>query len=302
MSFRKLLRGLSTLLVLAGLSVLVYACASYVQAQQVEKQAEARVPGQGPEKAQIVLPTLTPPDTATPSRQSEASGIGGDDDASDGMSTATSTPTEPPPPSEPPTATSVPTQPSTAPLVVGSDGLPRGQGADPVRIVIPRMQLDVPVREATWDVVNQNNVQVSEWQIPYDAVGHLATTAKPGEQGNAVISGHNNLIAPNVFGVGLFAGLWNLQINDPIYITDALGRTFLFQVSTFYHVQELGEPDSIRMEHYQQMIADDGTPIITLETCWNGDQAPLSGNTYRWIVQARLIGTVDGSQIPSVKR
>ncbi len=186
-------------------------------------------------------------------------------------------------------------------MVVGSNGLPRGLGAVPVRIVIPRMKLDIPVKEASWDVVNQNDQQVSEWQIPYDAAGHLITTAKPGEAGNSVISGHNNLTAPNVFGVGMFAGLWNLQVGDPVYITDSLGRTFLFQVQKHYYVQELGVPEAVRQQHYQEMLADNGTPLLTLETCWNGYAAPLSGNTYRWIVRATLIGTVDGSQIPSVK-
>ena len=271
---KKVLRRLGALLLLAGLAILVLACAGYVQQTQTEKQAEARVPGQGTQPTPVILPTLAP-NTATPTQVASP--------------TATRIPTQPPPTATP-----------TVQMVVGANGLQPGRGAVPVRLVIPRMKLDTQVDEATWDVVDQNDQQVSEWQIPYDAAGHLKTTPKPGEVGNAVISGHNNLTAPNVFGVGLFAGLWNLQQHDPIYLTDALGRTFLFQVQTYYYVQELGVAESVREQHYQQMVANTNTPTITLETCWNGYAAPLSGNTYRWVVRAQLIGTVDGSKIPSV--
>ncbi len=283
MFVRKLGRLIGIVLVLAGLSILVLACVNYVQTTSAERQAEARVPGQ--DSGTIVpAPTLAeatlPPPSDTPTA----------------VASPTAAPSQTPQPTTP-----APTPTPTVQMVVGSEGLPRGLGAAPVRIVIPRMQLDTKAQVATWDVVDQNGSQVSEWQIPFDAVGNLATTARPGEAGNAVISGHNNLIGPNQFGVGLFAGLWNLKINDPVYITDSLGRTFLYQVQKYYYVLELGQPQAVREQHAQQMLADDGTPILTMETCWNGPQAPLSGNTYRWIVVSRLVGTVDASQIPNIK-
>ncbi len=276
MPVRKNLRWLGVFLVLAGLIVISYAGLTYYQTAQAEKQAEARIPDAP--GAAVLLPTLTPePPTDTPT----------------------------PPPTDVPTSTPQPTTPAptatpTIQMVVDSKGLPKGLGVPPMRIVVPRMRLDTKVTDATWDVVNENGQQVSEWQIPYDGVGHLKTTADPGEAGNAVISGHNNLIGPNIFGVGKFAGLWNLQVGDPVYITDMLGRTFMYKVASFYHVQELGMPEAVRVQHAQDMLADNGQPIVTLETCWNGPQAPLSGNTYRWVVRAALIGTVDSSQIPQV--
>jgi sortase family protein len=276
---RSIVRVVSAVLVLTGLVVLTLVGATYFQQTQAEKQAEARVPGQGTQPALVLLPTLAP-DSPTPTEAPT--------DTAAPVVTPTTQQTEPP------TAT------PTRQMIVDANGLPVGLGADPARLVVPRMRLDTKVEEATWDVVNQNNQQVSEWQIPFNAAGHLKTTPKPGEAGNAVMSGHNNLTAPNTFGVGLFAGLWNLQVGDPVYITDSFGRAFLFRVSKFYYVQELGVPDAVREQHYQDMLADDGTPIITLETCWNGYQAPLSGNTYRWIVRARLVGSVDGNRITSV--
>ncbi len=273
-------RLIGIVLVLAGLVVLVFAGLNYVQTTSAERQAEARVPGQDSGTiapaptlaAQASLPTATP----------------------------NASPTAPPSATPQPT-TPAPTATPTVQMVVGNQGLPRGLGADPTRIVIPRMKLDTGVEVATWDVVDEAGTQVSEWQIPFDAVGNLSITARPGEAGNAVISGHHNLIGPNQFGVGQFAGLWNLKVNDPVYVTDSLGRTFLYQVQKYYTLKELGQPQAVREQHAQQMLADDGTPILTMETCWNGAQAPLSGNTWRWIVVSRLVGTVDASQIPAVK-
>ena len=266
-------------LVLAGILVLVYAGMNYVGTTRAEREAEARVPGQDSGTAApfpIMVAQATLPPTEVPS--------------------PTPVPTDTPIPATP---TPVPTP--TVQMVVGSQGLPKGLGGDPVRIVIPRISLDTRVQEATWDVVNENGQQVSEWQIPFDAVGHLKITAKPGEAGNAVISGHHNLVGPNIFGVGQFAGLWNVKDGDRIYITDSIGRTFLYQVQTHWVLKELGEPQSVREQHAQQLLADDGTPMLSLETCWNGAARPLSGNTWRWIVRARLVGTVAASQIPNVK-
>ncbi len=112
-----------------------------------------------------------------------------------------------------------------------------------------------------------------------------------------VISGHNNLIGPNQFGVGLFAGLWNLQPNDVFYVVDASGRAFEYRVTKSYPLKEEGEPEAVREQHAHEILADNGQPVATLITCWNGKVAPLSGNTYRWIVNANLVGLVDASQL-----
>lgn len=266
-------------MILLGLVVLVYAGYTYAQASLVERDAEAHVPGQPTQVAETesTVPPSLPPNTAT--------------------ATGTNVPTS----TQVPSATRPnPTRTATMLPTAVPKGLPRGQGADPTRLVIPRLKLDTRVLEATWAVVDENGFSTSEWQIPFQAVGHLSTTARPGEAGNAVISGHHNLVAPNQFGLGKFAGLWNLKVGDPLYIYDAKGRVFAFRVSDYFTLKELGEPLSVRVAHAQQILKDTGTPIVTLETCWNGVQAPLSGNTYRWIVIATLAGAADPSQVPLV--
>jgi LPXTG-site transpeptidase (sortase) family protein len=282
MLYRGVVRSVGALLVVAGLLVLAYAVYSYAQASLAEREAEAHIPGQAAQTMQETPPVVLtlPKSSATHS-------------ASPTMPEKTGTPTR----VTPPTLPAQPTEPlttktSTVEWVIGKGGLPRGAGADPTRLIIPRLKLDSLVEEATWAVVDENGTGTAEWQIPFDAVGHLSTTPKPGEAGNAVISGHHNLIGPNTFGLGKFAGLWNLQLGDPVYSFDRIGRIFEYRVTSDYVLKELGEPLSVREQHAQQILRDDGTPIITFETCWNGAQAPLSGNTYRWIVVANLVGTV----------
>ncbi len=174
---------------------------------------------------------------------------------------------------------------------------PRGTGKPGVRLVIPRMQLDTAIKEAGWTTANQKGRLYSDWNLPYDAAGHLINTAQPGEAGNMVISGHNNLVGPNQFGVGLFAGLWNVKPGDMFYVIDAQGRAFEYQVTKSYPLKEEGQPAAVRAQHAQQILADNGQPVATLITCWNGPVAPLSGNTYRWIVDAMLTGQVDVNSV-----
>jgi hypothetical protein len=276
---RDIVRWISGLMILLGLLLIVYAGYNYAHASLAVSDAETHIPGQ-PTQVAGTEPTMPP---------------------SPPMNTATATGTNVPTSTQAPAPTQAgATEPPTAVRAPLPQGLPRGQGANPTRLVIPRLKLDTGIQEATWSVVDENGSASSEWQIPFNAVGHLSTTAKPGEAGNAVISGHHNLIGPNEFGLGKFAGLWNLKIGDPLYVLDARGRVFVYRVSDYYTLKELGEPLSVRVAHAQQILQDSDIPIATLETCWNGAEAPLSGNTFRWIVVATLTGTVDPTQVPHV--
>jgi Sortase domain len=283
-------RLVGAFLVAIGLGLLVYGGYTYSRATVEEKQLEALVPGQVDQSAPPV-PSFTATETLVT--------VG---------PTAMAT-SEPPKqtytviPSRTSTPRSTQTQPAATPTsvnskVVGPGGLPLGEGADPDRLIIPRLQLDTPVQEATWAVVDENGTAISEWQIPFDAVGHLSTTPKPGEAGNAVISGHQNLVGPDQFGLGKFAGLWNLVAGDEVYIFDNLGRIFLYRVADHYLLREAGMPLSVREANAQRIMKDSDSPIVTFETCWNGVQAPLSGNTYRWVVEATLVGTVKTIHVP----
>ena len=181
-------------------------------------------------------------------------------------------------------------------------GLPKGAGRPPTRLVIPEMNLDAGIREATQTTFQESGQLYADWFIPYDAVGHLETTVNPGELGNMVISGHHNLIGPDQYGKGLFGGLWDLQVGDAIYVFDESGRAFAYSVSKSYNVKEGGESFSVREQHAREIMADTGEPILTLVTCWNGAVAPYSGNTYRWIVAAHLVNPIQPGRVPVIVR
>lgn len=275
---RGLIKWVGLFWIFAGLSLLFFAAFTYYQSITEEGRVEELVPGQVAD-IPVGKPTSAPTMVTVPSTTPIAA-------------------------DRPPPSTTIANEPLAEPTLattVGPNGLALGEGSSAMRLIIPRIKLDTQVREATWAVEDENGTATSEWQIPYDAVAHLSTTPQPGESGNAVFSGHHNLIAPDKFGLGKFAGLWNLKVGDPVYIVDDLGRIFLYRVASYYALKELGEPLLVRMKHAQQILQDTGSPIATFETCWNGEQAPLSGNTYRWIVVTDLVGTVNPIQLPRMK-
>ncbi len=187
----------------------------------------------------------------------------------------------------------VPTPDAAAPTLSAAasdlNGAPRGAGSPAVRLQIPKLQMDLPIKPATYVTYQANGQIVGDWAIPFDAAGHLITTAQPGENGNAVLSGHHNLTAPNTFGLGLFAGLWNLAPTDEIIVTTETGATQVWRVTESFPIKEGGEPLAVRIQHAQEIMQDTPQPTLTLLTCWNGQQNPLSGNMYRWVVRAELV-------------
>lgn len=185
--------------------------------------------------------------------------------------------------------TAMPGMPTIDPNSPRPVGEPRGSGSPATRLQIPKLHMDLAVVAAGIYSYQQNNQIVSDWTIPFNAAGHLTTTVQPGEIGNAVISGHHNLVAPDKFGLGVFAGLWNLAIGDEIHVDTADGKVQLWRVKETFPIKEGGEPLAVRIRHAQQIMADTPEPILTLLTCWNGQSNPLSGNTYRWIVRAELV-------------
>ncbi len=174
----------------------------------------------------------------------------------------------------------------------------RGQGHAAARLVIPRITMDIPVKQATWTTNKANGLLYTDWNLPYDAGGQLQGMANPGEAGKVVLSGHNNLVGPNQFGVGLFAGLWDIKAGDDVYVVDGAGNAFVYRVTESFSLREEGEPQAVRAQHAKQVLADNGTAQLTLLTCWNGPIAPLSGNTFRWIVNTEFLGTVNPAAVP----
>jgi len=180
---------------------------------------------------------------------------------------ASDTPTVPP--TDVPSTRPSPTlRPPVAPL--------KPAGDPPVRIVAPAIQLDVEVVSVGWNKVLQNGRQTSEWVVPKDAAGWHFNSAPPGQAGNTVISGHNNVEGE------VFRYVPELKIGDTITVY-AGGETYDYTVQEKHLVKEAGEPESVRKKNAEWIAATDDVRL-TLVTCW-----PYSwpGNTHRLIVVAR---------------
>jgi LPXTG-site transpeptidase (sortase) family protein len=147
---------------------------------------------------------------------------------------------------------------------------------EPKRIIIPAIKLNAPVEEA--DFVVQPGKDTGYWEVPDKAAGWHTNSAELGEQGNLVMSGHNNL------GTRVFANLRLLKPNDEIVVQ---GDTFQqrYVVIERKLLLELGQPPDVQARNARYILPDLGDTRLTLVTCW-----PPTGNSHRIIVIAQPVG------------
>jgi sortase A len=122
---------------------------------------------------------------------------------------------------------------------------------------IPKIRLEVPVLEGTDDLTMDR------------AVGFIAGTARPGEDGNIGISGHRD---------GFFRGLKDIREGDGIELVSARG-TDTYTIDRIVLVK----PSDV------SVLAPRARPSITLVTCYPfyiAGSAPK-----RYIVQASMNGS-----------
>ncbi len=190
------------------------------------------------------------------------------------MVTATPTlaPTSTPAPSATPTITPSPTParpPATRP---------------PSRITAPAIGLDAPVLEIGYKTGYLDGVAVTEWELPSDAAGFHRGSAYPGNPGNTVLSGHNNIQGE------VFRDLVNLEAGDEVnlYVGEVCYR---YRVSTIEILPEKGMPTGVRIANARR-IGPTADERLTLVTCW-----PYTGNSHRVIVVAMPV-TLEGRNTP----
>ena len=150
----------------------------------------------------------------------------------------------------------------------------------PNRLVIPKIALDTPIVDVGWQIVERGQQRFTEWQTADNAAGHHINSAKPGEMGNVVLSGHHNTKGE------VFRRISDqeLAVGDAVYLYDARGQRFTYQVSEVTPpLLEVGATDEQRLANarYIQPTTD---ARVTLVTCW-----PYWTNTHRIIVVAKLV-------------
>lgn len=182
------------------------------------------------------------------------------------------------PAAQPPAAVAAVTQPPANAVAATPTAAPvTGQ---PNHLVIPKLGLDTAIVDVGWEVVERDGQRVTEWQTADNAAGRHLNSARPGEKGNVVLSGHHNTKG-EVFRSISEGGL---AVGDMLYLFDAKGRGFSYQVSEVTEpLLELGATEAQRLANasYIQPTQD---ARVTLVTCW-----PYISNTHRVIVVAKLV-------------
>ncbi len=180
--------------------------------------------------------------------------------------TATLTRTPPPP-----AATATPARP---PLVKSPTPAGRPAPAIPNRLLIPAINLDVPIVAVGWSVVENNGQKISEWDVPdWRAAGWLSTSALVGAPGNVVLEGHQDIDGR------VFENLDYVKQGDEIRVQTA-SQTRKYVVALRTIVPERDQPLEVRQEN-ARWIGPSNDERLTLVTCW-----PRNDNTHRLILVA----------------
>lgn len=124
-------------------------------------------------------------------------------------------------------------------------------GALPTRLVVPSVGIDVPVREVG---AFRTDSGVLTWETAWDAAGHHLDSARPGQPGNVVLSGHVSVA--NAADLAVFATLDRVVEGDTIEVHagDIVYRYVVTEVL-------LVDPDDV------DVLSSDHRARITLITC-----------------------------------
>lgn len=133
----------------------------------------------------------------------------------------------------------------------GQSAAPMPAGALPTRLVVPSAGIDVPIREVG---AFRTDAGALVWETAWDAAGHHMDSARPGQPGNVVISGHVSVADPS--DTAVFATLDRVTEGDVIEVY-AGESIFRYVVTDILVVP----PDEV------QVLGSDYRALITLVTC-----------------------------------
>jgi len=151
---------------------------------------------------------------------------------------------------------------------------PTYQGMLPERLVVPAIKLDSPIVELGWSANKGADGQIfSEWDVAEYAVGWHKNSARLGELGNVVMSGHNNILG------AVFRELDQLKKGETIAVWSG-DQEFIYQIDKVMIVPEKYASQEQRLNN-AKWIGPFDESRLTLVSCW-----PRDDNTHRIIVIA----------------
>jgi sortase A len=166
-----------------------------------------------------------------------------------------------------------PALPHKAPLFHNADA----KRVLPSRLVIPSIKVDTPVVELGWKTSKTASGSIfSEWDVAEYAAGWHKNSSVPGETGNVVMSGHNNILG------SVFRELDQLKRGDTLEVF-AGGTEYTYAVDEVMILPEKHASAQQRKANakYIQETTDDR---LTLVSCW-----PRDDNTHRIVVIAKPV-------------
>jgi LPXTG-site transpeptidase (sortase) family protein len=129
-------------------------------------------------------------------------------------------------PSASPTSSPTTTVSPVTPLPASTaSSVPTGSVANPMRLLIPKINVDAPVEEVN---ITSTGELAAPAKNPWDGVGWYKTGPRPGEMGSAVIDGH--LDQPGG-SPAVFWKLSQLREGDSVIVMDAQKHTYRFRVT-----------------------------------------------------------------------
>ena len=155
--------------------------------------------------------------------------------------------------------------------LVASTATAPAPAALPVRLVIPKIGIDAPVTVKGVDpngaMQNPNGPEDAAW---YDF------TARPGQGGNAVFSGHLDY---HDYGPAVFARLGDMAAGDLVEVRLEDGTVYRYVVT----ISVLYPADSAPS---QEIVGPTGREMVTLVTCGGTWQGRPQGYSHRLVVRA----------------
>jgi LPXTG-site transpeptidase (sortase) family protein len=148
-------------------------------------------------------------------------------------------------------------------------------------IRIPKISVYAPVIPVGWKVKSStnNNDKSIEWDSPNAKVGWVISSGLPGENGNAILYGHNNIDS------SVFKRLGELSSGDLILLS-AGQREWKYIVKDVKIISVMQEEEN--QQAFETYFQNTNYPQLTLLSCW-----PPISNTHRVIVLAEPILTTD---------
>ncbi|HKX56322.1 MAG TPA: sortase, partial [Xanthomonadales bacterium] len=157
---------------------------------------------------------------------------------------------------------------ATLPDLEANPGLP------PEHLLIPSIDLFVPVQLANYRYIEFEGTTYTQWEAPYGFVaGWQTDSAGLGVPGNTVLYGHHNIAGK------VFENLYRLQVGQVIQMKSG-DELFTYRIVLSMILEEKYQPLEVRLEN-ASWILPSTDERITLITCW-----PERGNSHRVVVVA----------------